>query len=100
MTPLFSHFWMGELSQEEAFDAAGVPMKEFMAKHTREADFALFIDYAQLDRPEQVHDIPLRRINSAFAISELKTAFQMGFMIFVPFLVIDMIVASILCRWG
>ncbi|WP_082347348.1 flagellar type III secretion system pore protein FliP [Bacillus sp. FJAT-18017] len=93
-------FMAGELSQEEAFDKAASPAKEFMAKHTREKDLALFLDYANLDRPKTIDDIPLTALVPAFAISELKTAFQMGFMIFVPFLVIDMIVASILMSMG
>jgi flagellar biosynthesis protein FliP len=93
-------FMEGKLSQQEAFDAAGGPIKEFMAKHTREKDLALFMDYAGMDRPEQVKDIPLTALVPAFAISELKTAFQMGFIIFVPFLVIDMIVSSILMSMG
>jgi len=108
MAPTFSElntnalqpFMAGELTQEEAFDAASLPMKEFMAKHTREKDLALFMDYAGQERPELVADIPLTSLVPAFAISELKTAFQMGFMIFVPFLVIDMIVASILMSMG
>jgi len=99
-TTAFQPFMDGEMTQEEAFDAAGAPIKEFMAKHTREKDLALFMDYAGLERPEQVQDIPLQALVPAFAISELKTAFQMGFMIFIPFLVIDMIVASILMSMG
>ena len=75
-------------------------MKEFMAKHTRQKDLALFLDYAQAEPPETVQDIPLTALIPAFAISELKTAFQMGFMIFIPFLIIDMAVASILMSMG
>lgn len=75
-------------------------MKEFMAKHTRQKDLALFMDYAQMERPESIAEIPLTTLVPAFAISELKTAFQMGFMIFVPFLVIDMAVASVLMSMG
>lgn len=108
MAPTFSElnttaiqpFMAGEMTQDEAFDVAGAPMKEFMAKYTREKDLALFMDYAGMARPEQVQDIPLTALVPAFAISELKTAFQMGFIIFVPFLVIDMIVASILMSMG
>ncbi|MFD1636403.1 flagellar type III secretion system pore protein FliP [Evansella tamaricis] len=96
LQPLFE----GEMSQEEAFDAAALPIKEFMAKHTREKDLALFMGYAGLPRPETLDDIPLTAMVPAFAISELKTAFQIGFMIFVPFLVIDMVVASVLMSMG
>ncbi len=96
LQPLFEE----ELTLEEAYDSASVPIKEFMSKHTREKDLALFMNYAEIDRPETVQDIPLTTLVPAFAISELKTAFQMGFMIFVPFLVIDMAVASVLMSMG
>ncbi|WP_345238852.1 flagellar type III secretion system pore protein FliP [Pontibacillus salipaludis] len=96
LTPLFNE----DISLEEAYENASEPMKEFMAKHTREKDLALFMNYAQMEKPESVQDIPLTTMVPAFAISELKTAFQMGFMIFVPFLVIDMAVASILMSMG
>ncbi|QKS71425.1 flagellar type III secretion system pore protein FliP [Paenalkalicoccus suaedae] len=96
LQPLFD----GELTQEEAFNEAATPMKEFMAQHTREKDLALFMGYAGEPRPESLDDIPLTALVPAFAISELKTAFQIGFMIFVPFLVIDMVVASVLMSMG
>ncbi|WP_318507765.1 flagellar type III secretion system pore protein FliP [Bacillus sp. T3] len=96
----FQPLMEGTISQEEAFDTASVPLKEFMTKHTREKDLALFMDYAKMDRPDHVEDIPMRALVPAFAISELKTAFQMGFLIFVPFLVIDMIVSSVLMSMG
>ncbi|PYZ93913.1 flagellar biosynthetic protein FliP [Salipaludibacillus keqinensis] len=96
LQPLFD----GEITQEEAFDSAAAPMKEFMAEHTREKDLALFMGYAGQERPETLDDIPLTSLVPAFAISELKTAFQIGFMIFVPFLVIDMVVASVLMAMG
>jgi flagellar biosynthesis protein FliP len=93
-------FMDGKMTQQEAFDTASAPLKEFMTKHTREKDLALFMDYAKMDKPKSIDDIPLTALVPAFAISELKSAFQMGFMIFVPFLVIDMIVASILMSMG
>jgi flagellar biosynthesis protein FliP len=93
-------FLAGELSQEEAYEAASTPLKEFMTKQTREKDLALFLDYTKQERPELLKDIPLNALVPAFAISELKTAFQMGFMIFIPFLVIDMIVSSVLMSMG
>ncbi|MCM3759461.1 flagellar type III secretion system pore protein FliP [Alkalihalobacillus oceani] len=96
LTPFFN----GEIDQAEAFDLAAAPMKEFMAQHTREKDLALFMGYGGYDRPETLDDIPLTALVPAFAISELKTAFQIGFLIFVPFLVIDMIVASVLMSMG
>lgn len=90
----------GQLSQQQAYEAATVPIKEFMAKHTREKDLALFAQYSEVKRYNTVQEIPLTTLVPAYAISELKTAFQMGFLIFVPFLVIDMIVASILMAMG
>lgn len=89
-----------EISQEEALSNAAIPIKNFMAKQTREKDLALFLDYSQTEHPTNVQDIPLTVLIPAFAISELKTAFQMGFMIFIPFLVIDMVVASVLMSMG
>src|SRR5699024_3089096 len=84
LQPLFEE----EITLDEAYESASVPIKEFMAKHTRQKDLALFLDYANSERPETVQDIPLTALIPAFAISELKTAFQMGFMIFIPFLII------------
>src|SRR5690625_6734080 len=71
-----------------------------MSTHTREKDIALFLNYSDAERPETVQDIPLMTLVPAFAISELKTAFQMGCIIFIPFLIIDMAVASILMSMG
>lgn len=96
LEPLFAE----EMTLDEAYDSASAPLKEFMAKHTRQKDLALFMNYSGADRPETVQDIPLMTLVPAFAISELKTAFQMGFMIFIPFLVIDMAVASVLMSMG
>src|SRR5699024_5559490 len=96
LDPLFKE----EISLDEAYDRASVPVKEFMAKHTRQKDLALFMQYSNSEQPETVEDIPLLTLIPAFAISELKTAFQMGFMIFVPFLIIDMAVASVLMSMG
>lgn len=93
-------FLDGQISQQEALGKAAIPIKEFMAKHTREKDLKLFLDYAGAERPADIQDIPLTALVPAFAISELKTAFQMGFMLFIPFLVIDMVVASVLMAMG
>jgi len=90
----------GEITQQEALDQAVVPMKEFMAKHTREKDLLLFLNYSNAEKPTGYADIPLTSLVPAFAISEMKTAFQMGFMIFIPFLVIDMVVSSVLMAMG
>jgi flagellar biosynthetic protein FliP len=90
----------GEITQTEALSKASVPMKDFMYKHTRPKDLLLFMDYTQTEKPESYQDIPITVLVPAYAISELKTAFQMGFMIFIPFLVIDMVVASTLMAMG
>lgn len=90
----------GKLTQMEALDKAALPMKNFMIKQTREKDLLLFLNYAKMEKPKTVAEIPLTALLPAFAISELKSAFQMGFMIFVPFLVIDMIVSSTLMAMG
>ncbi|HIW33283.1 MAG TPA: flagellar type III secretion system pore protein FliP [Candidatus Paenibacillus intestinavium] len=93
-------YLQGEITQEVALEEAGKPMKEFMFKHTREKDLLLFLNYTQTEKPATYDDIPITTLIPAYAISELKTAFQMGFMIFIPFLVIDMIVASTLMAMG
>ncbi|SHE12139.1 YscR/HrcR family type III secretion apparatus protein [Chlamydia abortus] len=96
----FQPYMAGEITQNEALSRAALPLKEFMGKHTREEDLKLFLDYSRADRPTGIADTPLTALIPAFAISELKSAFQMGFMIFVPFLVIDMIIASTLMSMG
>jgi len=83
------------LPKEEAFDVAIQPFKQFMLSQTREKDLALFVDIAKLDRPENADDIPLEVLVPGFVISELRTAFQIAFVLFIPFLVIDMVVASV-----
>ena len=90
----------GQISQEEAIDNVLEPMREFMFKQTREADLALFVNLADDERPESQEDVSTFTLIPAFVISELKTGFQLGFMIYVPFIVIDMIVASTLMSMG
>ncbi|MGG1551151.1 MULTISPECIES: flagellar type III secretion system pore protein FliP [Paenibacillus] len=90
----------GEINQTVAFEKAALPMKEFMFKHTRQKDLKLFLDYTKAKAPTGVADIPITSLVPAYAISELKSAFQMGFMIFIPFLVIDMVVSSTLMAMG
>ncbi|MBB6732863.1 flagellar type III secretion system pore protein FliP [Cohnella zeiphila] len=90
----------GQISQTDALAKAAVPMKEFMYKQTREKDLLLFMNYTKTAKPKTYQDIPITVLVPAYAMSELKTAFQMGFMIFVPFLVIDMVVASTLMAMG
>lgn len=84
----------------QAAERAVVPLRGFMLKQTRESDLALFAGIAQTERFEKPDDIPLRVLVPAFVISELKTAFQIGFILFIPFLVIDMVVASMLMSMG
>ena len=84
----------------QAGERAAVPMRAFMLKQTRESDLALFANIAKVEKLEKPEDTPLRILIPAFVISELKTAFQIGFIIFIPFLVIDMVVASLLMSMG
>ncbi|MGG6313536.1 flagellar type III secretion system pore protein FliP [Paenibacillus macerans] len=90
----------GEITQSEALDKAAVPMKKFMYSHTRTKDLQLFMGYTKMEKPKTYEDIPLSVMVPAFAISELKTAFQMGFLIFIPFLIIDIVVSSVLMAMG
>ncbi|WP_374706274.1 flagellar type III secretion system pore protein FliP [Paenibacillus sp. J22TS3] len=90
----------GEISQTVALEKAAVPMKKFMYSHTRNKDLQLFMSYTKTEKPKSYEDIPITVLVPAYAISELKTAFQMGFMIFIPFLIIDMVVASTLMAMG
>ena len=89
-----------EITQREAFDRAVIPLRAFMLKHTRQQDLALFVRAADMSQPATVDDVPTRVVIPAFVISELKTAFQMGVMLFIPFLIIDMVVASVLMSMG
>ena len=84
----------------QAAERAAIPMRAFMLKQTRESDLALFAGIAKVDKIEKPEDTPLRILVPAFVISELKTAFQIGFILFIPFLVIDMVVASMLMSMG
>ncbi|ACB84992.1 flagellar type III secretion system pore protein FliP [Natranaerobius thermophilus] len=90
----------GDITQEEAIENGLEPVREFMYQQTREDDLALFVEYSDIENPATIEDVPTHVIIPAFVISELKTAFQIGFMIFVPFLIIDMIVASTLMSMG
>lgn len=90
----------GTISQEAALTNAVGPMREFMFKQTRESDLALFVNLSDAPRPESQEDVSTFTLIPAFIISELKTGFQLGFMIYIPFIVIDMIVASTLMSMG
>lgn len=88
------------LSKEEAFEKSVAPFRTFMLAQTREQDLALFVNIAKLEKPEKPEDIPLHVLIPGFVISELRTSFQIAFVIFIPFLVIDMVVASVLLSMG
>jgi flagellar biosynthesis protein FliP len=90
----------GEITQQQAIEVGSKPIKDFMLKQTREKDLALFYKTANIEKPQERYQVPFSVLVPAFTISELKTAFQMGFLIFVPFIVIDMVVASILMSMG
>ena len=89
-----------EITQSKALEMAQVPIKSFMLKQTREKDLALFVNMSKEEKPETLDDVQMQSVVPAFVISELKTAFQIGFLIYIPFLILDMVVASILLSMG
>ena len=89
-----------KISQKEALDNSIKPLRRFMFKQTREKDLAMFVNIAKIERPKGPSDVPTHILIPAFIISELKTAFQIGFLIYIPFLILDMVVASILLSMG
>jgi flagellar biosynthetic protein FliP len=100
MADAVNPYLAGEITQEEAVEIGSVPIKTFMLSQTREKDLGLFYDISDERPPEERMDTSFTVLIPAFVISELKTAFQMGFMLFMPFIVIDLIVASILMAMG
>jgi flagellar biosynthetic protein FliP len=99
-TEALQPYYEEQTSGEEAMTKAAIPVKEFMLRQVREKDLALFVKIAKEARPEKPADISLSVLIPSFVISELKTAFQIGFMIYLPFLILDMVVASILLSMG
>ena len=89
-----------KIGNQQALQNAVTPLREFMFKQTREKDLALFVDIAKLQRPKNIADIPTTVLIPSFIISEVKTAFQIGLLLYVPFLIIDMVVASVLLSMG
>ena len=89
-----------QIQMGEAMDKAAAPLKAFMLKQTRQSDLALFVKISRTPALQGPEDVPLRVLIPAFITSELKTAFQIGFAIFIPFLIIDMVVASVLMSMG
>lgn len=99
-TEAFKPYKAGQISQEQALDKAVAPMRKFMLSQVREKDLALFLSLSKMPRPRNANEIPTLTIVPAFMISELQTAFQIGFLIYIPFLVVDMVVASVLMSMG
>ena len=89
-----------QITQELAMERAVKPIRRFMISQTREKDLGLFVNLSKLPRPKNADDIPTLTIIPAFLISELRTAFQIGFLIYIPFIVVDMVVASVLMSMG
>ena len=89
-----------QIELPQAFDAASDPLKGFMLAQVDREDLALFVRLSKIERPKTVQEIPIRVVTPAFMISELKRAFEIGFLLFVPFLVIDLVVASVLMSMG
>ena len=90
----------GAVSMGQALERAAPPVRAFMLKQTRERDLALFVELGRIPRPQTPDDLPMRVVIPAYAISELKTGFQMGFFLFVPFLIIDLVVSTTLLSMG
>jgi flagellar biosynthetic protein FliP len=89
-----------EMNSTQAIEKAITPVRQFMIRQTREKDLAMMMNVAKLERPKNIDQVPLQALVPSFIISELKTAFQIGFMLYVPFLIIDMVVASVLLSMG
>ncbi len=89
-----------EITQQEALERAAIPMREFMLKQTEDTSLDMYLEFAGEERPENLNELPLRVVIPAFMTSELKQAFIMGFLLFIPFLLIDIVVSSILMSMG
>jgi flagellar biosynthetic protein FliP len=89
-----------KITQQQALERTSQPLRSFMFKQTKENDLTLLVDIADIERPRNVDDVPISVLIPSFIISELKTAFQIGFLLYVPFLIIDMVVASVLLSMG
>ena len=89
-----------EIGYKEALERAQVPIREFLFKHTREKDLSIFYSISKIQRPQNKDEVPTLILTAAFVISELKTGFTIGFLIYIPFLILDMVVASILLAMG
>ena len=99
-TEAYTPYKNQEITQEEALTRASVPIKKFMLENTEKSTVKLFTDMAKIEAPENVEDLPMRVVIPSFMTSELKRAFMAGFLIFIPFLLIDIIVSSTLMSMG
>ena len=90
----------GKISQAKAFEIGMKPVQQFMVKQTREKDLALFVQFSKIETPKTIDDIPIYILIPSFMISELRTAFQIGFLLFIPFIMIDLTTANILLSLG
>jgi flagellar biosynthetic protein FliP len=90
----------GKINQDQALEAGLAPLRKFMFTQTRPADLSLFVKLAKIEKPKNLAEVPTMVLVPSFIISELKTAFQIGFIIFLPFLIIDMVTASVLMAMG
>lgn len=99
-TQALQPYFNNQISGEKAYELSAQPIREFMLKQTREKDIALFVKISRAKRPETPADVSLNVLIPAFVISELRTAFQIGFLIYMPFLVLDMVIASVLLSMG
>lgn len=93
-------YMKSEITQQVAFAKAVEPLRQFMFTYTREKDLAMFVHVSKMERPKTKADIPTHILIPSFVMSELKTAFQMGFILYLPFLILDMVVASVLLSMG
>jgi flagellar biosynthesis protein FliP len=96
----FQPYMDGKISQKDAFKTALNPVRDFMFRQTREKDLALFINLAKMEKPKGYDDIPTHVLIPAFIISEFRIGFQIGFLLYIPFLVLDMVIASVLMSMG
>ncbi|MBI5471712.1 MAG: flagellar type III secretion system pore protein FliP [Ignavibacteriae bacterium] len=108
MAPTWSHvndealqpYLQKKMTLEAAYDKGVLPLREFMFKQTREEDLGLFLGLANIEKPKNRDDVPTHVLIPAYAISELRIGFQIGFVLFIPFIIIDMVVASVLMSMG
>jgi flagellar biosynthetic protein FliP len=99
-TDAYQPFSENKISLQQAYDRGSAPLKAFMLRQTRETDLALFVRISNSEPLQSADDVPMKILVPSYVISELKTAFQIGFVVFIPFLIIDMVVASVLMSMG